>query len=740
MAPKNSPTVGRLFTWLIVLGLLGPILRGQSAPVAKDPAAKEEVVSMEAFRVSTSLGNYAETTSTTAMKMPIEIMDLPATVQVLNSSFIIDHNADSLNDVYSYVVGMTRFSTSQNDYTMRGFAYNGGTPQTLHSVLVEGLPGVTSRWGSPSTANVERVEVLKGPSSLLYGRIQPGGLINTVTKRPLATKQASFFATVGTYDGRTSGLGDQGIYTGTVDFTGPVDHDGHVLYRMIANYNDLNSFRTNVFVKNYHLFPSLTYRWSKDTELTVEGEVARQVFMFDGGLVAPFNNIFNVAPINTVYQEKTDIEHDSGDSLIVLFKHQLHSGWALHASARSTWAENHRAELNNNTLTNATPVQNTTMVRTYIRVKNSNRFNWFDANVTGETGPENFKNTIIAGLGGGVDFYESNRPGFGNRVPAINIYNFVLGTVPYPPDGTGVNLTKTTYNNYDAYASDLIKFGKHLRAFVGFRYDRQQGRNVDVVLRGKLTTQTGDKFEPQAGLLYDVSGNLSFYASYAESYFPNSLTAYDANDLTNWPPQTASQIEFGVKGDYLNHRLTFSASAYEIKQNNVLETVPNSFTKSGNPISILSGTQEVRGLEVQSSWLPMPHWQFQVGYSYIPTALTTKSLTPFIVGLRLANSPVSSGSFWSRYNIPQGALRGVGLGVGVIYQGPRNAGTTAATFIRAPGYTRVDTGLYYRWKRYDLAVNVENTLDQLYFQGFTGPTAIFPGAPRKIVFSIKTQF
>ena len=248
-----------------------------------DEAQKQEVVKMDAFTVSTTLGNYAETASSSAMKVPIEIIDVPSTVQVLNNSFITDHNADNLNDVYSYVVGMTRFSSSQNDYTLRGFAYNGGTPQTLHSILVEGLPGVTSRYGSPASANIERVEVLKGPTSLFYGRIQPGGLINVVTKRPQTSFQGSFFGTVSTYDGETSAFGKQGSYTGTIDVTGPIDRGKHFLYRMIANYEDQNTFRTNVFNRNYHLFPSFTYRLDGKTSLTLEVEVAREVFMFDAG-------------------------------------------------------------------------------------------------------------------------------------------------------------------------------------------------------------------------------------------------------------------------------------------------------------------------------------------------------------------------------------------------------------------------------------------------------------------------
>src|SRR5258708_3916992 len=254
---------------------------------------KDEIVKLGQFTVNTNLGSYAES-STFATKTPMKILDVPNTVQVLNASLIADLRAQSLDDLYPYVVGMTRSDTSAAGFTLRGFAEGG---VTLDNIEVDGLPGITSRFGSPTTENVERVEVIKGPTSVLYGLMNPGGIMNIVTKRPQAAagySLSSFVATYagnqGKFGGRTA-FGDAVSMTASLDATGPIDHSAHWLYRLVASYEDLRSFRSGVWAHNVNIFPSLTYRWNPDTELTAQVEVVRQHRFSDSGLAAPFNTV-----------------------------------------------------------------------------------------------------------------------------------------------------------------------------------------------------------------------------------------------------------------------------------------------------------------------------------------------------------------------------------------------------------------------------------------------------------------
>src|SRR5258708_1150203 len=144
---------------------------------------KEEIINLDEFKVSTTVGSYEERSTSAGTKIPMDLKDLAGTLQVLNASFIGDKRAQSLEDLYPYIVGMTRESPAAAAFTLRRFT-NHSTNTLINNLQTDGLPGGASRFGSPTTANVERVEVLKGPSSVLYGSMNPGGMINIVTKQP----------------------------------------------------------------------------------------------------------------------------------------------------------------------------------------------------------------------------------------------------------------------------------------------------------------------------------------------------------------------------------------------------------------------------------------------------------------------------------------------------------------------------------------------------------------------------
>ena len=291
-------------------------------PVVTAPNEADSVVTLEQFKVSTTLGSYGETTTSAASKTSMNMKDLPGTIQVLNASFIEDKRAQSLEDLYPYVVGMTRESPAALGFTLRGFS-NNLTNTFLNNVQTDGLPGLASRFGSPTTANVERVEVLKGPASVLYGSMNPGGIINIVTKQPLAKRSGNFYATFASFAGQNSQLGDDLSFTATLDTTGPLDGAKHWLYRVIAAYEDVSGFRQFSWGKNYYFFPSLTYRFDQNTDVTVKLDVTRQHRFSDQYLVAPFKLIENVARHDVTYQDRNNTEYDRGDIYALIFNHHL---------------------------------------------------------------------------------------------------------------------------------------------------------------------------------------------------------------------------------------------------------------------------------------------------------------------------------------------------------------------------------------------------------------------------------
>ncbi|MDB6168017.1 MAG: ferrichrome-iron receptor, partial [Verrucomicrobia bacterium] len=233
-----------------------PPARDEPKPLRADEVDKiesEDVVKMDKFKVSTTIGTYHEETSAMATKIPMERKEVPSSLQILNASALADRNAVTLQDVYTYVIGMAQTQVNVNGFTFRGFPNSGGFTQNIN---YDGLQGPTSNRGAVSAANVERVEFLKGPNSVLYGQMNPGGLMNIVTKSPQSAPHVSVTGTYRTFAGEFDTPGDHNSYIGTFDVTGPIDEKKHWLYRVIVSGQRLESWRQGREQHSMYLYPS----------------------------------------------------------------------------------------------------------------------------------------------------------------------------------------------------------------------------------------------------------------------------------------------------------------------------------------------------------------------------------------------------------------------------------------------------------------------------------------------------
>ncbi len=747
-------------------GALAISLRRKS-PLENSQAQKRELASgaalsgadrfvqLEEFKVSTTLGTYGETTTSAGSKTPMNMRDLPATVQVLNSAFIEDKRAQSLEDLYPYVVGMTRESTAALGFTLRGFS-NNLTNTLLNNVQTDGLPGLASRFGSPTTANVERVEVIKGPISVLYGSMNPGGIINVVTKQPLARSSRNFYATLASFAGQNSGLGDNVSFTATLDTTGPLDAGKHWLYRLIAAYEDESGFRQFSWAKNYHLFPSLTYRLDQNTEVTVKVEIIQQHRFSDQYLVAPFRLIQNVARYDVTYQDRRNTEYDRGDIYAVLFKHRFENRWTLKANLRDVQHVDGRDPLENRSITNATPVADSLVIQRYRDTWNRRRYTYYDVNFYGEVGPEWFQHTLLLGHNGGYETHDFMRWIFATLPGGVSVYDPVHDTRPFPyvvydpAVGPSQNAI-SKYYNFGYYVSDQIKLGKNLRASAGLHFETYDMTYLDTApVTNSRFALTSRSTVPSVGLVYQPHEWLSLYASYTESFKPSPPQNVDENNH-GFSPEIAKQVEVGAKTEFLAGRLGVLLSLYDLRRQNVSETVPLAFLPNNVQIYRLIGRQQSQGVELSINCQPLPHFQLQIGYTY-DDARTTASVDPALINAKVANAPRQSANFWARYNFPEGSWRGFGVGFGLIYVGSRNGllpATPKATdtfpylslrTMPIPSNTRADVACYYRWRRYDFAINVTNVTDLRYIASADSEIDVVPGAPRKISASLHYIF
>ena len=757
-----------LFRAAALLALLPMLAHGQPNQTMPDNSpdkASEEVVQLDAFNVSTSLGTYHEETSSMATKIPTDLKELSSSLQILNANAIFDRNAVLLQDVFNYVVGVNQSQGNINGFSFRGFPNTGTYTQNIQ---FDGLLGATLKKGASSAADVESIEFLKGPNSVLYGQMHPGGLLNVVSKSPQPEQDLELRTTFITFAGAFNDFGNKNGVTGSIDATGPIDAGKHLLYRLVVDAESNPSSRPGDYDRLFSIFPSLTYRWNAQTALTVKLEASQDhrrqddtlLPIFTGTPVLAANGLvtaaygekgtYTLAPFNTVYQEPTDSARDRGEALSTHFSTVVDDLWTFRAQTRSVWHNDYAHELTQNAATVFFPATtkyatlNSTIDRQYNLVINGHRYNFFDANLYGKIGPNGFLNTIMIGVGGGEEFYDGLHYGFGPlTTPGVTLYNPILGRTPYPPDGTGIQSAQVTLTNFGEYLSDQIKIGDRVHLSGGVRNDQQVSHGIDVdnPLTSPYVHQIVKSVTGQAGAVFDLSKQTSVYASWSQSVVPNIVTSIDATGHSGFAPEKGLQYETGLKFENSDRTLYASVAAYYIERTNVLVSSGQTLPVTGQAIFRVDGAQHSEGVEFETEWQPKPYWQIQAGTALGKAFVAASVKAPYTVGDDLVNAPRASANFFSRYNIPQGPLKGVGISAGVIYVGKQWAGDpTTVTYFSVSGWTRMDSALYYKWRRYQFALNIQNLFDRRYIAYAQSAEELAPGEQRKLVLSVDVHF
>ncbi len=729
------------------LFLLSPA-RGQEA------AENQQPIKMEALTVTADIASYHQETSEMATKIPMDLMSLSSSLQILNASAIADRNALSLPDVFAYVVGATQTQSSINGFSFRGFPNTGTFTQNIE---FDGLMGATLKKGASSAADVDRLEFLKGPNGVLYGQMHPGGLLNIITKSPEEEAATTLRLSVGTYDGKYSTFGNSTLSDATLDATGPVGHSHHLFYRLIIDAANSPASRPGDSDRSLSIYPSLTYQWNPDTSFTVKFESSQDKRRQDDGMVPIFtagtaygaNAKWYTAPLNTVYQDLTDVGRDRGDSVSTFFHTVVATNWTVRVQTRSVWHTDYTRELTVNNAGVYTPkasyaTPSTTLKRQYNLQINGHRYNYFDANAYRSFGPANFTNTVLIGLGGGSEFSCNQRFAFGpNVAEAITLIDPILGQSPYPADGKSIQSQRNVLTSLGEYLTDQMKIANRLHVTLGVRNDLQRAHGIDLFnpvktpyVHALVRSITG-----QAGAVYDLSTRLAAYASWSQSVVPNSVTSVDADGKSNFPPEKGQQYETGLKFETPDHNIYASLAAYFINRSDVLVATGTTFPATGQAIFRLDGAQHSEGVELESQWHPVPYWQVQAGVALGKAFVADSIKNPQTIGLDLTGAPRVSGNFWTRYNVPGGQLKGLGAGLGVIYVGESWAGDpTTALYYRLPGWTRVDAAVYYKMRRYEFYLNVSNVLDRQYIASAQSAITLNPGETRKFTFAVTTKF
>jgi iron complex outermembrane receptor protein len=673
------------------------------------PAVK---VGANAFEESAygPVANYTATRSATATKMDIAIIDTPASIQVVSEKVIKDQNASSLKDVVRNVSGVRIDSTAGNrseSFTIRGFS-------SLR-LARDGFLSPAS-FGDSSfveLSNLSRVEVLKGPASILYGQVEPGGLINLVTKKPL---QEAFGRLSGTY-----GTDDYKLVE--VDLNQPLSASGKLLGRLNASYRDGGDFR-DYFVNTQRLLIAPSLRWlpSEKTTVDLQFEYIDQERMYDRGLVAENGNNLTLLPRERYLGESYSTIQSEDHRTTLSIEHSINSDWTLRALTQITNSDQPIKAVNPVSL----QADGRTLNRNYQEVLWETENFGAQANLIGHLSIGAMDHDLLIGVDANqtkLDMAFSLA-----TIDAIDIFAPVYGSKPGPTSFAGGQARDIDF--YGIYINDLISLNRNWKVMLGGRYDIVE---TNYQANGNLLTDNkkDHEFSPRAGLIFQPTESMSFYLSYTESFAPPLSGASASGE--EFKPEEGEQLELGVKREWMDGRLSTTFAIFDLVRKNVSTSDPENAN-----FSIQTGEQRSRGLEIDVSGELTPGWNLLSSFSWMDSEIVDDNT--YDEGNRLPNAPRLSGSLWTTYSFLNEPLSDWEIGAGIFASGERE-GSLDNSF-SAPGYATVDLLARYKFSPdVSISLNVKNLFDKYYIESTGGRlTWIEPGASRTILAKVDWSF
>jgi len=649
-------------------------------------------------------------------KTQTAIVDIPQAISTVTSELIKDKMELTLKDALNDVAGVNQYS-GYDEYTIRGF-------RAENARDINGLRGYNTTYTSAMLVNIDRIEVIKGPTATLYGNCDPGGTINLVTKKPLDTLMAGFDVYRGSW-----------AHTRTeVDLTGPLNSGKTVLVRMNAGYDEGNSFRNHISSRSYEFAPSLSYIPNDKLHFNIDFSVSNINTMLDRGQPGfNQNSSLTSTPISLTvnqpgdYLRETDIAITAAVSYKINKQLTFNSGY-LNYTTRQYVAEHglqsyitpdsvnlYYTKWNYPTVTNTVSNYFTYQFKSgkvchlllagydYARSKDNLNQQYFE--LPGQFGAGN----------GIVGTLSLKNPRYVAR--PINTYHLS----DYDADATDVD--DDVYHTQGVYVQDQISLNRW-KLLLSLREEFYKGDEDDSV--GNVSEHI---FLPRIGLVYTLCRNINAYATYNKGFDP--FEASGSAQVFNAPfkPITSELLETGIKANFFGNKLFAAAALYQL----TVQNVPVNANDIGNPnLFTQQGENRSRGLELEASGNILPNLGVMLSYAYCE-ARVTKSQVAAQVGTLVENAPLNASSSWIKYTFDKGALKGFGLSVGDSQVGKRN---TLDPNVVLPGYFIINTGAHCRFKHFTLAININNITNQTYWAGAYNNVNKWPGMPRNYMMNI----
>ncbi len=655
---------------------------------------------------------YNPATTTTAAKIDAPLRDIPQTVNVVPQALLRDQSAASLNEVLKAVpgIGQSTGDGQRDQVTIRGFT-------AIADQFIDGLRDDALYFRDLS--NIEQVEVLKGPASVLYGRGSSGGMINRITKKPGADVSEATVR-VGSHHGRR----------GEIDLGRKLDTPGAAV-RVTAAVERADSYRDQQFLEREALAPAAQLKLGRDTSLLVQGEYLHDKRLTDFGIPSYQGRPVDV-PANTYYGSANAAAFDYSEARVHALGFTLDHRFSGNLTLRNAFRGYHYKLDRNNTLVGSVNDTAKTVALTRGNVLRDED-GWFNQT-------ELTQRAVIGGqqhqLLYGVEFGRQHKDQLVRsqaNAATVSLFHPQPATVPFTAGGAPTANSLAVMGVGSAYVQDMATLAEHWKALAGVRYDRFAQETRERRPGQPSLARTDRAWSPRAGIVYQPAQDQSYYASFSKSFQPSGESFALAASNADLAPERTTSREVGAKIDLFGGRATAGASLFRLERTNMKATDP----ATSRVISM--GTQRNDGLELTLSGELGDGWQIWSGYAWIDgrmVASIARDDGQPVQGKRPTLTSKHSANLWLTKAL--GASWGVGGGVNYVGDRYANPGNT----VTLPGYTTADAMAYYRTAALDLQLNVTNLFDRAYAGAGHGSSKhlILPGAPRAVQLTARCRF
>lgn len=718
LSPTFTGKTGRaLFSLLFVGAVSSPSLMAAETTSNGDETKKEEAMTVVGTSQAdqTVTDGYQPLSSATATLTNMPLLDIPQVVNTVSDKVLEDQHATSLDEALYNVANVVQTNTlggTQDAFTRRGFGANRDG-----SIMTNGLRTVLPRSFNAATS---RVEVLKGPASTLYGILDPGGLINVVTKRPERAFSGDISATSSSFGGGT----------GQLDVTGPIEGT-QLAYRLVGEYQNEDYWRNFGKERSTFIAPSLTW-FGDDATVNVSWSHRSYHTPFDRGTIFDLNTGHAVdVPRNERFDEPFNVTNGDSDLAQVNAEYRLNSEW----TARFDYGFSQDKYSDNQARVMAYDAKTGNLTRRVDATQGSTqRMHSTRADLQGNVVIGGFYNEILGGIA--YENYDLLRTDMirCKNVKGFNIYNPVYGTLD---KCTSVSASdsdqRIQQETYATYLQDALYLTDKWIAVAGVRYQYYtqyagKGRPFNV-----NTDSQDEKLTPKFGMVYKLTPSVSLFGNVAQSFMPQSSIASYIGDL---PPEESTAYEVGAKFDLFNG-VTSNITFFDIHKRNVLYTEAigdETYAKT-------AGKVRSQGVEVDVAGSLTDNLNIIASYGYTNAKVIDD---PDYAGKPLPNVPRHTGSLFLTYdfnNVYDSNTLTIGGGGHAL---SRRSGTNGADYY-LPGYAVADVFAAYKMKlQYPvtLQVNVKNLFDKTYYTSSIASNNLGNqiGDPREVQFTVKMAF